>query len=128
MPVSQKETQEIAAAYTAAWNAGSAAAFYAPTGRIVISNGTPWENRDGVEQMAAGFFADVPDLSLTCDAVRSAGGHLVCMWTFTGHHSGSQNLLNIVGWQEWDMDENGLVAASRGWFDGADYARQVAGG
>lgn len=120
----------LAEAYTAAWNSGSAeavAAFYAEDGGIVINRGTPWRGRDGVAAMAAGFFADVPDLRLACDGVRAAGDHVVYLWTFTGHHAGTQRPLRITGWEEWDLDAAGGVAASRGWYDADDYARQVAG-
>ena len=120
-----------AAAYTAAWNSGSAeavASFHAETGGIVINRGPPWEGRAGVQAMAEGFFADVPDLNLTCDGVRVAGDHVVYLWTFTGHHAETGHPLRITGWEEWDTDADGKVAASRGWFDAADYARQVAGG
>ena len=37
---------------------------------IVINRGEPWTGRAGVRDMAAGFFRDVPDLTLTCDDVR----------------------------------------------------------
>ncbi len=78
--------------------------------------------------MAAGFFADVPDLALVCDKVRCAGDHVAYLWTFTGTHSGTKNSLNISGWEEWDLDEDLKVKASRGWFDANDYERQTAGG
>ena len=119
----------IAADYTAAWNSGSAeavASFYAPEGTIVINRGTPWEGRAGIAAMASGFFADVPDLSLTCDGLRIAGDHVAYLWTFTGHHAKTRNPLRITGWEEWDLDAAGKVTASRGWYDAADYARQVA--
>ncbi len=54
--------------------------------------------------MAAGFYADVPDLHLVCDGLRIAGDQLVCLWTFTGSHAASGNPLRIVGWEEWDVD------------------------
>lgn len=120
----------IASDYTAAWNSGSAkavASFYAETGGIVINRGTPWEGRDGIAAMAAEFFADVPDLTLVCDGLRIAGDHVVYLWTFTGHHAQTRNPLRITGWEEWDIDAIGKVIASRGWYDAADYARQVAG-
>ena len=120
----------IAADYTAAWNSGSAeavASFFAEAGSIVINRGTPWMGRAGVQAMAEGFFADVPDLNLTCDGLRIAGDHVVYLWTFTGHHAETRNPLRIAGWEEWDLDRDGKVAASRGWFDPADYARQVTG-
>lgn len=76
---------------------------------------------------AAGFYADVPDLELTCDDIRISGSHAVYVWTFTGHDAATKNALNIRGWEEWEFDESGKVAASRVWFDADDYARQAAG-
>jgi uncharacterized protein (TIGR02246 family) len=120
----------LASVYTAAWNSGSPtaiAACYAQDGQIVINNGEPWEGRDRVAAMAEGFFAEVPNLSLVCDGIRGAGDHVVYLWTFTGTHSGTGKPLSISGWEEWDIDADGKVKASRGWYDAADYARQVAG-
>ncbi len=77
--------------------------------------------------MAAGFFADVPDLSLTCNDLPVAGSHVLYAWTFTGHDAGTGRPLNIQGWEEWEMAADGKVQASRGWFDAEDYGRQAAG-
>lgn len=78
--------------------------------------------------MAAGFYGDVPDLTLTCDDVRGSGDHVIFVWTFTGHDAGTGNALNIRGWEEWDMGADMKIKSSRGWFDAEDCARQVAGG
>ena len=77
--------------------------------------------------MASGFFADVPDLSLSCDDIRCAGNHVAYFWTFTGTHARTKNPLRIVGWEEWDLDEALKVVDSKGWYDAADYERQVSG-
>jgi len=122
--------EKIAADYTAAWNSKSpeaVASFFAEESDFVINHGEPWLGRAGVAEMAAGFYADVPDLTLTCDAVRAAGDHAVFVWTFTGHDAGTNNPLTVHGWEEWDMGADMKVKASRGWFDADDYARQVAG-
>jgi uncharacterized protein (TIGR02246 family) len=129
MTIDQVRMRQVAGAYTAAWNSGSAdavAEFYAPDGRIVINRGNPWEGRTGVAQMAAGFFADVPDLTLVCDGMRIAGDHVAYLWTFTGTHAGSGNPLRVVGWEEWDVDLDLKVRSSCGWYDADDYARQTA--
>jgi uncharacterized protein (TIGR02246 family) len=131
MPIDPDQARQIAEAYTAAWNSGSpeaVALFYAADGGIVINRNKPWRGRSGVAAMAAEFYADVPDLKLTCDGVRCAGDHVAFLWTFTGTHARTGHALNIVGWEEWDLDAAHKVAASRGWFDAADYARQVEGG
>lgn len=121
----------LARAYTDAWNSGSpdaVAAFFAADGRIVINRGEPWEGRARVAEMAAGFYAEVQEMKVFCDAVRIAGDHVAYVWTFTGRHAGTGHPLHVAGWEEWDLDENGQVKVSRGWYDAADYARQVAGG
>jgi uncharacterized protein (TIGR02246 family) len=131
VPITSLQLEQIAAAYTAAWNSGSAdavAEFYEENGSIVINRGEPWEGRARVAQMAGGFFADVPDLRLVCDGTRCTGDHAVYLWTFTGTHAATGKPLRIAGWEEWDLDAQGRVTASRGWYDAADYARQSAAG
>jgi uncharacterized protein (TIGR02246 family) len=131
MTVTIDMVRRIADAYTAAWNSGSVdavATFYAEDGGIVINRGTPWEGHSGVAQMAAGFFTDVPDLTLVCDGIRMAGNHVAYLWTFTGTDATTGRSLRVSGWEEWDLDADHKVRASRGWFDADDYARQTAGG
>lgn len=128
MTVSIAQAQEIARAYTAAWNTGSpdaVAAFFAEQGQIIINDGEPYLGRAGVAQMASGFFSDVPDLALTCDGVRVAGEHVLYLWTFTGTHATSKRKLRVTGWEEWDLDASLKVVLSCGWFDADDYARQT---
>ena len=131
MATRQHDAQALSAAYTEAWNSGrpeAVSAFFAPEGSIVINGGSPWLGRNAVAEMAAGFFADVPDLLLSCDGVRAAGDHVAFLWTFTGTHAGSNNAMRVSGWEEWDLDAAGLIASSRGWFDAEDYDRQAAAG
>ena len=131
MTIDPERMRKVAEAYTAAWNSGSAEAvaeFYAHDGRIVINRGDPWEKRAGVARMAAGFFADVPGLHLTCDGLRVSGDHVVYLWTFTGTDATTKNPLRVEGWEEWEVDAEHHVKSSRGWYDAADYALQAAGG
>lgn len=130
MAIDMEQASKLAEGYTAAWNTGSpeaVAGFYAADGRIVINRGTPWIGRAGVAEMAAGFFTDVPDLSLACDGVRVAGDHVIYIWTFTGTHARTKRPLCVAGWEEWDVDESRQVKSSLGWFDADDYERQVSG-
>ena len=122
------EPKDLVVAYTAAWNTGrpeAVASFFVPDGTITINRGEPWLGREGVAQMAEGFFADIPDLCLTWDGLRSSGDHVVYLWTFKGTHAGSGNPLKVTGWEEWDLDREGLIRHSLGWFDSDDYARQA---
>ena len=131
MGIADEHAPSLAARYTQAWNSGdpnNVAGFFAADGAIAINGGEPWQGRKGVAEMAAGFFADVPDLSLTCDGVRACGNHLVYLWTFTGTYARTNRPLVVHGWEEWDLDGSGLIARSRGWFNAADYERQIASG
>lgn len=130
MTIDPAAVAQMAHDYTAAWNSKdpeAVASYYALNGSIVINRGDPWQGRAKVAEMAAGFFADVPDLSLTCDEIRVAGDHAIYVWTFTGHDAGTGHPLKIKGWEEWDLTPDLKVAASKGWFDAEDYARQAAG-
>jgi len=129
--ISPEAVAKIAQGYTAAWNSKSAeavASFYAEDGEIVINRGDVWRGRNGVAEMASGFYADVPDLTLTCDDIRCAGNKAVFLWTFTGHDANTGKRLTVRGWEEWSLGGDLLVKSSRGWFDADDYARQVSGG
>lgn len=128
MSVSNEQAVRLAEDYTAAWNSGSpeaVAQFYSADGGIVMKRGQPWTGRAGVAEMAAGFFADIPDLLLICEGVRRAADHIVYLWRFTGTHAATGTSVDIAGWEEWDIDENLKVIASRGWFDAAEYAGQT---
>ncbi len=114
-------------AYTAAWNSRqpeAVASFFAADGRITINGGPPWQGRAGVAAMAAGFFADIPDLTLGCDGVRTAGARVVYLWNFTGTFAATGAALRVTGWEEWQINPEGSIQTSFGWFDADDYARQ----
>lgn len=124
--IDQSRMKQVADAYTVAWNSGSAdavAEFYAPDGRIVINRGQPWDGRAGVAAMAAGFYADVPDLHLTCDGLRAADDHVVYLWTYTGTDVRTGQSVRVSGWEEWDVDQDLKVKSSRGWYPTAENAR-----
>lgn len=119
MTIDHDRMKEVADAYTAAWNSGSpeaVAAFHVPDGGIVINRGRPWVGRAGVAAMAAGFYADVPGLHLTCDGLRVADDHVVYLWTYTGTDAKSGQPVRVSGWEEWDVDDELRVTSSRGWF------------
>ena len=119
-----------ARAYAAAWTSGdpsAVAGFYSADGQIVINRGTPSRGRAEIEAMAQAFYDDFPDLIVHMDSFRRGGDHAVFKWTLEGHHSGTGNYVKASGWEEWDLNDAGEVQASLGWFDAADYQRQIDG-
>jgi hypothetical protein len=130
MSYTQSELGDLAKRYTEGWNSKvpeKVAAFHAPSSSIVINRGEASVGHEGLTAMAAGFYADVPDLCLTCDDIRGAGSHVIYVWTFTGHHAETGNPLKIRGWEEWELNDEMKVISALGWFDGDEYDRQVAG-
>ena len=130
MSFDQVRLDDLATRYTDAWNSKipeNVAAFHVSSSRISINRGEAYVGHDALMAMAADFHADVPDLVLRNDGIRSAGNHVVFLWTFTGHDSQSGNPLKISGWEEWELDENMKVTSAFGWFDADDYQGQVDG-
>jgi uncharacterized protein (TIGR02246 family) len=126
-----REIQELGLAYATAWRSRSpeaVASFYAAEGRIRINGGDVLSGRASIAQMAAGFYAEFPDLVVRCDDIRAAGGHAIFVWTLEGHHAETKNFVRVGGWEEWDLDENLKIKSSLGWFDATDYQRQIAEG
>lgn len=130
MVLSAAPIGDIARDDETAWNSGDparVAASYAEADGIVINRGTPWEGRAKVAEVVAGFCADVGGMRVILDDLRVAADHVAPNWTFTCRHAASGKALDVKGWEEWDLDTAGLIAASNVWFDTEDYARQVAG-
>ena len=130
MSINQARLEALATKYADAWNSKvpeNVASFHDSKSQITIIRGDPSVGFEALTAMAAGFHADVPDLVLQSDGIRSAGNHVVFMWTFTGHDAGTGNPLNVSGWEEWELDDNMKVTSSLGWFDAEDYQRQIDG-
>ncbi|RZW12885.1 MAG: nuclear transport factor 2 family protein [Desulfobulbaceae bacterium] len=130
MSFDQKSLEDLASSYTKAWNSKvpeNVAACHVPDSRITINLGEPSIGHEGLTAMAAGFHADVPDLVLQNEGIRSAGSHVVYLWRFTGHHAETGNPLNVGGWEEWELNDDMKITSSLGWFDADDYQRQVDG-
>ncbi len=122
--------RRIAEDHCAAWTSGDAALVakrYAATTSFGMNHGDPMTTRAEIADMAAGFMADFPGLTLTCDTVLVADHHMVYAWTFEGRHRETGNAVRFSGWEEWDLDDNLEVVKSLGWYDVADYERQVSG-
>ena len=131
MKVDPVELQQFAARYTAAWcsrDAKSVAAFYSPNGSLSVNGDAPAVGRDAIAQLAQSFMTAFPDLYLDMDTLvmQEEGGEY--HWTLTGTNAGpggTGNRVRISGFERWRIGADGLIAASQGQFDSADYRRQM---
>lgn len=124
------EMERRAAAYAKAWSSNDpegVASFYAEDGEIAINGGEALKGRAAIAEMAAGFYAEFPDLVVHLDECRVAGRNALFAWTLEGHHAETGNHVKVPGWEEWELTEGGEVAVSRGRFDAEEYDRQVKG-
>lgn len=128
--ISNEEMTARAQAYAAAWSSNDpegVASFFAADGEIAINGGDTLKGRAAIAEMAAGFYAEFPDLKVHCDDFRLAGANALFAWTLEGHHVETGNHVRVPGWEEWELTDNGEVAVSRGRFDAIEYDAQVAG-
>lgn len=122
---------DFAARYADAWSGQDPAAlasFYAANGVLIVNDGDPSVGRDAVEQTAAAFMTGFPDMAVRLVDLRWQDGRVVFRWHWTGTNTGpggTGNPVDIEGYEVWTLDSEGRILESRGYFDEAEYQRQV---
>lgn len=117
--------------YTAAWcsmDPARVAARFATTGSLAINGGAAAVGRGAIAATAQGFYAALPDMQVYLNDLVADGDRIEYHWTFTGTNTGpggTGNAVRVVGFEEWTFDDEGLIAASSGHYDPAEYARQL---
>src|SRR6266567_1897840 len=121
------ELIKFAQHYAKAWcsqNPENVAAFFAKRGSISINNGSPAVGRAAIAKEAQAFMTTFPDMAVTMDEVLHDGEGIKFHWTLTGTNAGpggTGNKVRISGYELWKIDDDGLIAESRGYFDTAEY-------
>jgi len=129
-----EQLRAFAERYTAAWcsmDPAAVAAHYAPEGSLAINGGAPAAGRDAITVEAASFYEALPDMQVYFDDLVMDGDRIEYHWTFTGTNTGpggTGNAARMHGYEAWTIDEDGLIAASRGSYDSEEYARQLSEG
>jgi steroid delta-isomerase-like uncharacterized protein len=127
------EVTKFATRYAKAWcsqNPESVAAFFAERGSISINNGPPAVGRAAIAKEAQAFMTTFPDMIVTFDKVAHDEEGTKFHWTLTGTNTGpgcTGKRVRISGYELWKIDNDGLIAESKGHFDSADYERQLKG-
>ena len=123
----EQEVRDLARRYTEAWCSGDparVAAHYTPGGMISINGGTPAP----IEDVARSFVEAFPDIQVYMDDLVFMDEAVEYRWTFTGTSSETGKWVRVSGAETWTIGEDGLIAASKGTYDQAEYDRQVAHG
>ena len=132
--MSLSKMKNFAVSYTEAWssqNPASVAAHFAEDGSLQINDNEPSVGRDQLEATARSFMTELPDLLLTMDDLSFDGQRYIYRWTLDGTNTGpggTGNAVHISGFEEWSINDEGLIQQSLGHMDLDDYARQLSGG
>ena len=132
------ELTDFAKRYAKAWcsqNPDNLAAFFAETVSLSVNDGPPAVGQAAIAEDAQGFMKTFPDMVVTFDKLERGtpdGGRSSCdavfHWTLTGTNTGpggTGKRVRISGYELWKIENNGLIAESKGNFDSAEYERQL---
>jgi predicted ester cyclase len=117
--------------YAQAWcsqNPESVAAFFAENGSLKANDQPPAVGRAAIAEVARGFMRDLPDMIVTMDNVTYETDAMTFHWTLTGTNTGpggTGKRLRISGYELWKINNDGLIAESKGHFDSVEYERQL---
>ncbi len=117
--------------YAEAWcsqNPESVASFFAESGSLSVNDGPPAVGGAAIAEVARGFMRDFPDMVVTFDELEPQPNATAFHWTLTGTNTGpggTGKRVRISGYERWKIDNDGLIAESKGHFDADDYAHQA---
>ena len=122
------ELTQFATRYAAAWSGGDPTAFaqfYAEDGSLTINDGKPSVGRGAVEQTARGFMTNFPDMVVELVELRTEDGRVAFHWHWTGTNTGpggTGNAVDLFGFEEWILGDDGFILESQGHMDDAEYS------
>jgi uncharacterized protein (TIGR02246 family) len=131
--VTSDELPDFAKRYAEAWcshDPEKVAGFFAENGSLSVNDGPPAVGRAAIAELARGFIRDLPDMIVTWDTLTVTSNGAMFHWTLAGTNTGpggTGNRVKISGYELWNIDNDGLIAESKGHFDSAEYERQLKG-
>lgn len=104
------------------------AMFFAEDGSLQVNDGEPAVGRNAITNVAKGFMDAFPDMIVSMDSLVTKSDKTRFYWTLTGTNNGlngTGNKIKINGFEEWTLNENGLIQESKGYFEEEEYMRQL---
>lgn len=129
----RSELESFAARYAAAWSGGdpdALASFYAEDGALIINDGDPSVGREAIAATARDYMEAYPDMVVALDRVIATDAGATFHWIWTGTNTGpggTGRAVHMTGFEDWTLDSDGKIVASRGHFDAEEYRRQLHG-
>jgi hypothetical protein len=125
------ELTGLATRYAAAWSSQEPeqlAAFYAEKGKLQVNDAEPSVGRDAITQAARSFMSAFPDMVVELAELRRVGDQVQFHWRWTGTNTGpggTGNAVDLRGYEQWTLDDEGLILESLGHYDEVEYQRQL---
>jgi predicted ester cyclase len=122
---------EFAKRYAEAWCGRcpeKVSAFFAENGSLKVNDGPLAVGRAAIAEIAREFMRDLPDMIVTFDKLEPREQATAFHWTLIGTNTGpggTGNRVRISSYELWNIDDNGLIAESKGRFDAAEFERQL---
>jgi len=129
-----RDLTDFATRYAAAWSNQDPEAFslfYAESGSLRVNDGEPSIGRDAIAEAARSFMTAYPDMVVRLVALRQTNDHVEFHWHWTGTNAGpggTGNAVDLRGYEQWILTEDGLILESLGHYDEAEYERQLNAG
>lgn len=102
--------------------------FFAEDGELTVNNGETAIGRNAITNVAKGFMEAFPDMIVSLDSLVSKSDKTRFYWTLAGTNiglNGTGNKVKISGFEEWTINDKGLIQKSNGYFDEKEYKRQL---
>ena len=125
------ELTTFAESYAAAWSSQDPqqfASFYAENGLLQVNDGEPSVGRDAVKETALSFMSAFPDMVVKLVELRRVDDQVQFHWHWTGTNTGpggNGNAVDLRGYEQWTLDDDGLILKSLGHYDETEYQRQL---
>ena len=127
----QDELNKLGERYASAWSSqdpSRLSSFYAVDGSLSVNDGAPSIGRAAIEATASSFMTAFPDMVVKMTRMERKNDQSIFHWLWTGTNTGSGGtgrFVSMVGYEEWTIDQDGLIRTSEGHYDEEEYQRQL---
>ena len=121
----------FARGYAQAWcsqRPNFVSSFFAEDGELTVNNGKPAKGTKAIINVAKGFMETFPDMIVSMDSLTTKSDKTRFYWSLTGTNdvpNGTGKKVKISGFEEWTLNDDGLIQESKGYFDDKEYEHQL---
>jgi steroid delta-isomerase-like uncharacterized protein len=129
--VTRSELTDFAIRFAAAWSGQepeALAPLFAEDAVFTVNGGPPAIGRAAIVAMAREYMTAFPDMVVELDSVSREGDAATFHWHWTGTNTGpggTGRSIRMSGYEEWTFGPDGLLVQAKGYFDEAEYRRQL---